>query len=58
MNVRSAYLIWKKKRIINQAYDSFKREISYNIIEFVITIKLFRPIIMCSQEAYSEVWLG
>jgi len=42
-----------------KAYDSFRREVLYNIlIEFGITMKLVRLIKMCLNEIYSTVWGG
>jgi hypothetical protein len=42
-----------------KAYDSFRREVLYNIlIEFSIPMKLVRLIKMCLCETYSRVWVG
>jgi len=42
-----------------KAYDSVRREVLYNIlIEFVIPMKLERPIKMCLIETYSRVRVG
>ena len=42
-----------------KAYDSVRREVSYNIlIEFGIPRKLVRLIKMCLTETYSRVWVG
>jgi len=42
-----------------QAYNSVKKEITYNIlIEFYIPMLLVRLIKMCVNEAYSRVCLG
>lgn len=42
----------------NKAYDLVEMEISYNTLEFGISTKLVRLIKICSQKAYSEVWIG
>jgi len=40
-------------------YDSFRREVLYNIlIEFGVPKELVRQIIMCLAETYSRVWVG
>ena len=42
-----------------KAYDSFSREIVYNIlIQFGILVKLIRLIKMCLNEMYSRVRVG
>jgi hypothetical protein len=42
-----------------KAYDSFKREVLYNILlEFGITKKLVRLIKMCSNETHNKVCIG
>jgi len=41
------------------AYDSFRREVLYNIlIEFGIPMKLIRLIKMCLNETYSRIRVG
>jgi len=42
-----------------KAYDSFGREVLYNILfEFCIPMKLVRLIKMCLNETYSRIWSG
>jgi hypothetical protein len=42
-----------------KAYDSVRREVSYNIlIDSGIPIELVRLIKMCQNETYSTVWVG
>jgi hypothetical protein len=51
--VRQLFVDFKK------AYDSVRREVSYNIlIEFGIPLKLVRLIKMCLSETYSRVQVG
>ena len=51
--VHQLFLDFKK------AYDSFRREVLYNIlIKFGIPIKLVSLIKMCLTETYSRVWVG
>jgi len=41
-----------------KAYDSVRREVLYNLIEFGIPMKLVRPTEMCLNETYSRVQVG
>ena len=44
---------------LKKAYDSFRREVLYNILmEFGIPKKLIKLIKICLTETYSRVWVG
>jgi hypothetical protein len=53
---------WDSTSVIHrlqEAYDSIRREVLYNIlIQFEVPMKLFRLIKMCLKETYSKICRG